>query len=125
MILFLYTFETYVHMTELWIHAGLIVDEHEEFIISSYEGDNNSIEFKVFFKGVYEYLESCNLNVPPIFEYLLHVLNNCDWKVFVASQINNDIIDLFEVPRGLLTYLILLITVFFCIIFNLQFFIIR
>jgi len=112
-------------MTELWIHAGLIVDEHEEFIISSYEGDNNSIEFKVFFKGVYEYLESCNLNVPPIFEYLLHVLNNCDWKVFVASQINNDIIDLFEVPRGLLTYLILLITVFFCIIFNLQFFIIR
>lgn len=102
MILFLYTFETYVHMTELWIHAGLIFDEHKEFIISSYEGDN-SIEFKVFFKGVHEYLESCNLNVPPIFDYLLHILDNCDWKVFAASQINNDSIDLFKVPRGLLT----------------------
>lgn len=103
MTLFLYTFETYVHMTEFWIHAGLIVDEHQEFIISSYEGDN-IVEFNVLFKGVHEYLESCNLNVPPILENLLHVLKNCDWKVFVASKINKDGNDLFEVPRGLLMY---------------------
>lgn len=103
MTLFLYTFETYVHMTELWIHGGLLVDEYNEFIISGYEGDNSKV-FNIFFKDVRVYLKSLNLNIPPILEYLLHILNNCDWKVFVASQVNNDGNGLFEVPRGLLTY---------------------
>lgn len=103
MTLFLYTFETYVHMTELWIHGGLLVDEYSEFIISGYEGDNSKV-FNIFFKDVRVYLESLNLNIPPILEYLLYILNTCDWKVFVASQVNNDGNGLFEVPRGLLTY---------------------
>lgn len=100
MILFLYTFEPYVHMTELWIHAGQLVDENNEFIISNYEGDNSTV-FNIFFKDVNEYLNDCNLNVPPIIEYLIHFLNNCDWKVFVSSQISNDAIALCEIPRGL------------------------
>lgn len=100
MILFIYTFEIYIHMTELWIYAGELVDEFNEFIISNYEGDS-SIVFNIFFKDIHEFLENLNLNVPPILEYLIHFLNNCDWKVFVASKINNDDITSFEVPRGL------------------------
>lgn len=103
MTLFLYTFEPYVHMTELWIHAGQLVDENNEFILSNYEG-NSSTVFNVYFKDVNEYLNDCNLNVPPIIEYLIHVLKNCDWKVFVASQISNDFIALCEVPRGVDIY---------------------
>ncbi|XP_025195243.1 uncharacterized protein LOC112594591 isoform X2 [Melanaphis sacchari] len=97
--LFLYAFEPYVHMTELWIHAGQLVDEHNEFIIYNYEGDS-SIAFNIFFKDIHEYLKDCNLSVPPILEYLIHFLNNCDWKVFVASEMSNDAIVLCEVPRG-------------------------
>lgn len=100
MTLFLYTFEPYVHMTELWIHAGQLVDENNEFIISNYEGDN-SIAFNIYLKNIHEYLEDCNLNVPPILEHLIYFLNNCDWKVFVASQISNDTITICKVPRGL------------------------
>lgn len=100
MTLFLYTFEPYVHMTELWIHAGQLVDEYSEFVISHYEGDSSTI-FCIDFKDIQGYLKSCDLIVPPILEYLMHFLNNCDWKVFVASQINNDAVDLCEVPRGL------------------------
>ncbi|XP_025407134.1 uncharacterized protein LOC112681083 isoform X2 [Sipha flava] len=99
MILFLHTFETYVHMTELWIHAGELVDENNEFIISNYEGDSSTV-FSIFFKDIHEYLDNCNLNVPPILEYLIHFLNNCDWKVFVALKISNDDINTYEVPRG-------------------------
>lgn len=100
MTLFLYTIEPYVHMTELWIHAGHLVDEFNEFIISHYEGDSIT-EFNIFFKDVREYLESLNLNVPPIIEHLIYFLNTCDWKVFVASQMSNDAITLCKVPRGL------------------------
>uniref|UniRef100_A0A2S2NLL2 Gamma tubulin complex component protein N-terminal domain-containing protein n=1 Tax=Schizaphis graminum TaxID=13262 RepID=A0A2S2NLL2_SCHGA len=97
--LFLYAFEPYVHMTELWIHAGQLVDENNEFIINNYEGDS-SIAFNILFKDLHGYLKDCNLCVPPILEYLIHFLNNCDWKVFVASEISNDAIALCEVPRG-------------------------
>ncbi|XP_060850963.1 uncharacterized protein LOC132929551 isoform X1 [Rhopalosiphum padi] len=97
--LFLYAFEPYVHMTELWIHAGQLVDENNEFIINNYEGDS-SIAFNILFKDIHGYLKDCNLCVPPILEYLIHFLNNCDWKVFVASEISNDAIALCEVPRG-------------------------
>lgn len=100
MTLFLYTLEPYIHMTELWIRAGQLVDENNEFIISNYEGDNSCTLFNVFFKDIHEYLKDCNLNVPPILEYLMYFLKNCDWKVFVASQINDDDIALCEVPRG-------------------------
>lgn len=100
MVLFLYTFEPYVHMTELWIHGGQLIDENKEFIISNYEGDNSTI-FYIFFNDIHGYLEDCNLNVPPILEYLIHALNNCDWKVFVASQMNCDDVNLCSVPRGL------------------------
>lgn len=100
MTLFLYTFEPYVHMTELWIYSGQLVDEYNEFIISNYEGDTSTV-FNIFFKNVHEYLKYCNLNMPPILEYIIHYLKNCDWKVFVASQISNDTLDLCEVPRGL------------------------
>ncbi|XP_022182508.1 uncharacterized protein LOC111042242 isoform X1 [Myzus persicae] len=99
MTLFLYAFEPYVHMTELWIHAGQLIDQNNEFIIYNYEGDS-SIPFNIFFNDVHGYLKDCNLNVPPILEYLIHFLNNCDWKVFVASAISNDAIALCEVPRG-------------------------
>jgi len=101
--LFLYAFEPYVHMTELWIHAGQLVDENNEFIINNYEGDS-SIAFNILFKDIHGYLKDCNLCVPPILEYLIHFLNNCDWKVFVASEISNDAIALCEVPRGMLKY---------------------
>jgi hypothetical protein len=87
-------------MTELWIHAGELVDENNEFIISNYEGDSSTV-FSIFFKDIHEYLDNCNLNVPPILEYLIHFLNNCDWKVFVALKISNDDINTYEVPRGL------------------------
>ncbi|CAH1722627.1 uncharacterized protein LOC114130709 [Aphis gossypii] len=97
--LFLYAFEPYVHMTELWIHAGQLVDENNEFIIHNYEGDS-SIAFNIFFKDIHKYLKDCNLCVPQILEYLIHFLNNCDWKVFVASEMSNDAIALCEVPRG-------------------------
>lgn len=100
MTLFLYTFEPYVHMTEFWIHAGLLVDENSEFIISNYEGDC-STDFNIYFKDVQAYLKDCNLNVPPILEHIIYFLNNCDWKVFVASQMSKDDIPLCEVPRGL------------------------
>jgi len=113
MTLFLYAFETYVHMTELWIHAGQLVDENNEFIIYNYEGDS-SIAFNIFFHDAHEYLKDCNLNVPPILECLLHFLNNCDWKVFVASEMNNDAIALCEVPRGMVY---ILISVFFVTFF--------
>lgn len=86
-------------MTELWIHAGELVDENNEFIISNFEGDSSTV-FNIYFKDVHEYLDNCNLNVPPILEYLIHFLNNCDWKVFVASKISNDDITSCEVPRG-------------------------
>lgn len=99
MTLFLYAFEPYVHMTELWIHAGQLVDQNNEFIIYNYEGDS-SIPFNIFFNDVHEYLKDCNLSVPPIIEYLIHFLNHCDWKVFVASEMSNDAIALCEVPRG-------------------------
>lgn len=92
----------------MWIHAGLLVDENKEFVISSYEGDDSTV-FSIHFNDVSEYLKDCNLNIPPILEYLIHVLNNCDWKVFVASQISNDAIALCEVPRGVLIYFLLLI----------------
>lgn len=100
MTLFLYTFEPYVHMTELWINSGQLVDEYNEFIIlSNCVGD--STVFNIVFNDIHAYLKDCNLNVPPILEYIIHFLNNCDWKVFVASQISNDALDLCEVPRGL------------------------
>lgn len=104
MTLFLHTFEPYVHMAELWIHGAQLVDENNEFIITSYEGDSSTL-FNVYFRDIYEYLDVCNLNVPPILEYLKHFLNNCDWKVFVASQISNTVFTLCEVPRGLQIYL--------------------
>ncbi|XP_015364270.1 PREDICTED: uncharacterized protein LOC107162071 [Diuraphis noxia] len=99
MTLFLYAFEPYVHMTELWIHAGQLVDQNNEFIIYNYEGDS-SIPFNIFFNDVHEYLKNYNISVPPILEYLIHFLNNCDWKVFVASEMSNDTFALCEVPRG-------------------------
>lgn len=98
MTLFLYAFEPYIHMTEFWIHAGKLVDENKEFIISNYEGDSSTLN--VFFNDIHEYLNDCNLNVPPILECLMYFLKNCDWKVFVASQISNNDIALCEVPRG-------------------------
>lgn len=99
MTLFLFSFEPYVHMTELWIHAGILVDENKEFVISSFIDDSTILN--IHFNDVYTFLNHCNLIVPPILEYLIHFLGNCDWKVFVASQMNNDIFTLCEVPRGL------------------------
>jgi len=108
MTLFLYAFEPYVHMTELWIHAGQLVDQNNEFIINNYEGDS-SIPFNIFFNDIHEYLKDCNLSVPPILEYIIHFLNHCDWKVFVASEMSNDAIALCEVPRGMLKYMFIII----------------
>lgn len=90
-------------MTELWIHDGQLVDQNNEFIIYNYEGDS-SIPFNIFFNDVHEYLNDCNISVPPILEYLIHFLNNCDWKVFVALEMSNDAFALREVPRGKLKY---------------------
>ncbi|XP_050422148.1 uncharacterized protein LOC126834339 [Adelges cooleyi] len=99
MTLFVYTFEPYIHMTELWIHAGQLVDEHNEFVILKYEGDSCT-EFNLYFKDIIGYLENCGLQLPPIIENLMYLLSKSDWKVFVASEISNDDKTLGDVPRG-------------------------
>ncbi|XP_050538872.1 uncharacterized protein LOC126904157 isoform X2 [Daktulosphaira vitifoliae] len=99
MTLFLYTLEPYMHMTELWIHAGQLVDEHNEFLILNYEGDSCT-EFNLYLRDVNDYLVNCGIVTPPIFNVLLNFLKSCDWKVFVASELSNNVETFTEVPRG-------------------------
>lgn len=88
-----------MHMAELWIYAGQLVDEYNEFLIINYEGDSFT-QFNLHLRDVNQYLDDIHMTTPPIFEVLLSVLKICNWKVFVASELSNNFETFNEVPRG-------------------------